>query len=160
MSEMGIDLSHHASQPLGAQLIRHADVIWTMTRSHRQAIFNPWPDASGRVHLLSMDGQDVPDPIGGPIDQYRRCAEQIKAELNRGAIERFAGLTLVHRSDRPENSSRHKMKIAIGCDHRGFSVKTKLMELVAQLGHEVTDAGAFSAESCDYPDVAAPSRAK
>src|SRR5215475_771950 len=47
------------------------------------------------------------------------------------------------------------MKIAIGCDHRGFEVKTKLMELVAKLGHEVTDAGAFSGDSCDYPDVAA-----
>jgi len=47
------------------------------------------------------------------------------------------------------------MKIAIGCDHRGFDVKTKLMELVAKLGHEVTDAGAFSGDSCDYPDVAA-----
>lgn len=47
------------------------------------------------------------------------------------------------------------MKIAIGCDHRGYSVKTKLMELVARLGHEVTDAGAFNAECCDYPDVAA-----
>jgi ribose 5-phosphate isomerase B len=47
------------------------------------------------------------------------------------------------------------MKIAIGCDHRGFEVKTKVMELVAKLGHEVTDAGAFGGDSCDYPDVAA-----
>jgi len=47
------------------------------------------------------------------------------------------------------------MKIAIGCDHRGFEVKTKLMELVVKLGHEVTDAGAFSGDSCDYPDIAA-----
>lgn len=47
------------------------------------------------------------------------------------------------------------MRIIIGCDHRGYEVKTKLIELVTKLGHEVTDAGAFSAESCDYPDVAA-----
>ena len=46
------------------------------------------------------------------------------------------------------------MKIAIGCDHRGFGLKTKLVELVTKLGHEVVDAGAYSAESCDYPDVA------
>jgi protein-tyrosine phosphatase len=81
MSEWGIDLSSHESQQLSEQLIRHADVIWTMTRSHRQAILHQWPDASGRVHLLRADGQDVSDPIGGPTDQYRRCAEQIKAEL-------------------------------------------------------------------------------
>ncbi len=47
------------------------------------------------------------------------------------------------------------MRIAIGCDHRGYRVKTKLIELVTKLGHEVTDAGAHSAESCDYPDMAA-----
>ncbi len=47
------------------------------------------------------------------------------------------------------------MRIAIGCDHRGYRVKTKLIELVTKLGHEVTDAGAHSADSCDYPDMAA-----
>jgi ribose 5-phosphate isomerase B len=47
------------------------------------------------------------------------------------------------------------MKIAIGCDHRGFDVKTKLVELVAKLGHEVVDVGSFNPESCDYPDIAA-----
>ncbi len=41
------------------------------------------------------------------------------------------------------------MKIAIGCDHRGFDVKTKLVELVSKLGHEVTDVGSFGDESCD-----------
>jgi tRNA threonylcarbamoyl adenosine modification protein (Sua5/YciO/YrdC/YwlC family) len=81
MAEMGIDLGGHASQPLGPQLIRHADIIWTMTRSHRQAILQQWPETAGRVHLLSLDGQDVSDPIGHPIDQYRRCVEQIKVEL-------------------------------------------------------------------------------
>ncbi len=81
MSEFGIDLSSHASQPLGPQLIRHADMIWTMTRAHRQAILNQWPEAAGRVHLLSLDGHDVSDPIGCAIEQYRRCVEHIKAEL-------------------------------------------------------------------------------
>jgi tRNA threonylcarbamoyl adenosine modification protein (Sua5/YciO/YrdC/YwlC family) len=81
LSESGIDLSHHASQPLGEQLVRHADIIWTMTRSHRQMILDNWPAASSRVHLLSMDGQDISDPIGGPEDLYRRCADQIKTAL-------------------------------------------------------------------------------
>lgn len=46
------------------------------------------------------------------------------------------------------------MRIAIGCDHRGFAVKQKLMELLARLKHEVTDVGANTADSVDYPDVA------
>ena len=82
MSEMGVDLAGHESQPLGPQIVRHADIIWTMTRSHRQAILSQWPEAAGRVHLLSLDGHDVSDPIGCPIDQYRRCVEQIKGELD------------------------------------------------------------------------------
>ena len=47
------------------------------------------------------------------------------------------------------------MRVVVGCDHRGFGVKSKLVELVARLGHEVEDVGTFSAESMDYPDVAA-----
>jgi ribose 5-phosphate isomerase B len=47
------------------------------------------------------------------------------------------------------------MRVAVGSDHRGFGVKAKLIELVVRLGHEVEDVGCFSAESVDYPDVAA-----
>jgi protein-tyrosine phosphatase len=82
MQTMGIDLSTHESQPLTAQLVRNADIIWTMTRSHRQAILAQWPEAASRCDLLCMDACDVPDPIGGPLDLYQRCAEQIKVELN------------------------------------------------------------------------------
>jgi ribose 5-phosphate isomerase B len=48
-----------------------------------------------------------------------------------------------------------EMKIAIGSDHRGYQVKARLIELLKRLGHEVCDVGAHSAESIDYPDVAA-----
>ena len=47
------------------------------------------------------------------------------------------------------------MRIAVGCDHRGFSVRAKLVELLQRLGHEVDDTGAFSGEAVDYPDIAA-----
>jgi ribose 5-phosphate isomerase B len=47
------------------------------------------------------------------------------------------------------------MRVAVGSDHRGFGVKAKLIELVVRLGHEVDDVGCFSAESVDYPDIAA-----
>jgi len=81
MQKIGVDLSQHESQPLTPQLIRHADVIWTMTRSHRQAILAQWPEAAKRCELLCLDMRDVPDPIGGPVELYQRCADQIKAEL-------------------------------------------------------------------------------
>lgn len=43
------------------------------------------------------------------------------------------------------------MKIAFGCDHRGFILKKALLERMALLGHEVIDFGTFSDESVDYP---------
>jgi len=46
------------------------------------------------------------------------------------------------------------MRIAIGSDHRGFAVKSKLVELLKRLGQEVIDAGPQTIESVDYPDIA------
>ena len=46
------------------------------------------------------------------------------------------------------------MKIAIGADHAGFSLKEQLRRRLAEEGHEVVDFGTHSLESCDYPDFA------
>ena len=46
------------------------------------------------------------------------------------------------------------MRIAVGSDHRGFAVKSKLIDLLKRLNHEVVDAGPGSSESVDYPDIA------
>jgi len=48
------------------------------------------------------------------------------------------------------------MKIAVGADHRGHSVKEKIVVLLNEQNHEVIDMGTNSARSCDYPDVAFP----
>ena len=47
------------------------------------------------------------------------------------------------------------MKIALGSDHRGFSVKQRILGLLQQLGHEVCDLGATTGDiGVDYPDYA------
>jgi ribose 5-phosphate isomerase B len=49
------------------------------------------------------------------------------------------------------------MRIALGCDHRGFAVKQRLMGTLAKLGHEVRDLGVTTGDgACDYPDYAIP----
>ena len=48
------------------------------------------------------------------------------------------------------------MKIAIGADHAGFSLKEKLRRILAEEGHEIIDFGADNEISCDYPDIAQP----
>ena len=46
------------------------------------------------------------------------------------------------------------MKIAIGGDHAGFSLKGPLMETLGIWGHEVTDHGSYTPEPVDFPDIA------
>jgi ribose 5-phosphate isomerase B len=46
------------------------------------------------------------------------------------------------------------MKIALGSDHRGFAAKSRLVDQLQKLGHEVVDVGTASADSVDYPDYA------
>jgi len=47
-------------------------------------------------------------------------------------------------------------KIALACDHAGFSGKMEIIEMLKINNFEVTDFGCFSEESCDYPDFAHP----
>jgi len=47
------------------------------------------------------------------------------------------------------------MRIAVGSDHRGVNLRTKVVELLARLGQEVVDVGSYDDQSVDYPDIAA-----
>lgn len=46
------------------------------------------------------------------------------------------------------------MKIAVGSDHRGYELKSKIIAFLKEKGHEIRDFGTDSAESCDYPLIA------
>jgi ribose 5-phosphate isomerase B len=52
--------------------------------------------------------------------------------------------------------SQSSMKIALGFDHAGFSLKTAIVEAVRAHGGEVVDCGAYAiVPDDDYPDYAA-----
>ena len=46
------------------------------------------------------------------------------------------------------------MKIAMGSDHAGFTLKDELKTFAESLGHEVIDVGTHSTDPVDYPDFA------
>ena len=48
------------------------------------------------------------------------------------------------------------MRVAIGSDHAGFQFKKFLIDLIKEMGHEVTDFGTYSEEPVDYPDFVRP----
>jgi protein-tyrosine phosphatase len=82
MAEAGLDLTIHETHPLTEPLVRHSDAIYTMTQAHRQMIVAQWPEAAERTYVLSQDGSDILDPIGGTPQRYQQCADQIRAELD------------------------------------------------------------------------------
>ena len=47
------------------------------------------------------------------------------------------------------------MKIAIGCDHGALELKNKLVARLENQGHQVSDFGTYTKDSCDYPEFAA-----
>lgn len=48
------------------------------------------------------------------------------------------------------------MKVALACDHRGFTAKEGVKAFLLRLGHEVEDFGSHDPKSSDYPDTVYP----
>ena len=115
LAQQGLDLSAHESQPLGDRLVRFADLILTMTRGHREAILAQWPDAEPRTKLLSRDGRDIADPIGGPFELYQACAQQIDIQVSKWAPD------LDYQSLPPRASESPQQNTGEGAGDRGAS---------------------------------------
>jgi ribose 5-phosphate isomerase B len=45
-------------------------------------------------------------------------------------------------------------RVAIGCDHRGLTLKELIMPLLRDSGHTYQDFGCHTTEPTDYPDIA------
>jgi protein-tyrosine phosphatase len=80
LAKMGVDLSRHRSKPLSRELIHEADVIYTMTQAHREAVIDMLPSAADKTMALDPTG-DIEDPIGSGQTVYQRCAEMIRRRL-------------------------------------------------------------------------------
>ena len=90
MEIYNLDLNEHVSQQLTNEKVENADMLITMTASHKKEIISRWPDAAQKTFLLlefkensnSLD-LDVFDPIGGEPEEYARCFEVMKEPLIR-----------------------------------------------------------------------------
>lgn len=77
MHRQGIDLNEHKSQQLYYQLAKNADLLLTLSNSHRRAIIGEWPEFEDKTFVLDPAGDDVADPFGAPAEIYATCAQQI-----------------------------------------------------------------------------------
>ncbi len=94
----------HRSRSLTAEMISGAEVVYAMTRAHREAILELVPEAAAKVELLDPHGQDIPDPIGAGFTAYTRAAEEIRSDI----LQRFAERRLLPGVDAKPSKPRAK----------------------------------------------------
>lgn len=88
LEELGIDLSCHASRLITVEMINEADLVLTMTASHKQQLIRMKPDAWEKIFTLkeysdSGPGSDIEDPFGGDLETYVACRDAIMRSLER-----------------------------------------------------------------------------
>ncbi|CFX02729.1 Protein-tyrosine phosphatase/arsenate reductase [Syntrophomonas zehnderi OL-4] len=80
--ELGLNLSTHRSQVLRQDHLDWADLVLTMTDSHRQYILSRFEVPVRKVYTLTefagVGRADVLDPYGAGIDMYRQCLDQLQ----------------------------------------------------------------------------------
>jgi protein-tyrosine-phosphatase len=85
MDRRGISLERHRSRQVQRERIAQADLVLTMTGSHKQRIKDCYSGAQGKTFLLSEyagGSGDVPDPIGGSPMEYELCSDLLDRLLN------------------------------------------------------------------------------
>lgn len=90
--EDGVDLSAHRAQTLTPELASAADLILTMSRSHRQRLgelgYGDRTFLLGEYAGRSGAAAEVDDPYGGSLSDYRDTYNQLK-ELLSAVVQRL-----------------------------------------------------------------------
>ena len=73
----GINIENHRSTPLNPYDLTDTDLFVCMTESHKAALLRLNVEAE-RIIVLN-----IPDPFGGDLETYRKCAEKTETELIR-----------------------------------------------------------------------------
>jgi protein-tyrosine-phosphatase/predicted ATP-grasp superfamily ATP-dependent carboligase len=84
--ELATDLAPHRSRILDAEMVRTADAIFTFDQENYRTVVARHPGARRKVHRLSALGgdaeQDIRDPYGGTVDEFRRTYDRIRRALD------------------------------------------------------------------------------
>jgi len=157
LRELGIDISQQRSRMLTAELVNQADYIFGMTHGHVDAINLLYPQAVEKTFLLrefddTLDvfEKDISDPIGGSLEVYLECRDQIEQGL--ASMLKFIDQTF---GGPVAGASRERVvHLALGADHAGYELKEALRQHLEKRGLKVVDFGTNSTVSSDYPDFA------
>lgn len=158
LSEWGIDLSSHRSQPLTPELVEDADLLVVMTEDHARHIHREFPQAKEKIRRIlsyvpDLEDEDVPDPIGGDVDLYRRIRDLLNAAVSELILTCIDQGMMTPIEPSKKKDTDH-MTFAIGADHGGVELKQQIAEFLKEQGHNLLDLGPDSADRVDYPDFA------
>ena len=91
MEEEGIDISNHRANIIHRNLVEEADLILTMSRSHKQQLLSKYDFIKGKVFTLKeyahSQEEDIEDPFGRGIEAYRLAKAEIKEALKKVAAK-------------------------------------------------------------------------
>lgn len=83
--EMGLRLGGHAAQPVTAELVSRADIVFVMDYLNAADFLSRFDSPTKNMYLLGTpDGDalgEIGDPDGKPIEEVRACFETIAARL-------------------------------------------------------------------------------
>ena len=122
MQELGIDITNQRSAQITAEMVAESDYIFGLASGHVDNLILFFPQARERIFLLRefvealpSDRKDIADPIGGDLEIYKVCRNQIKEGIE--ALIPFVNQTSMTQSSEKNNT------LAIGADHGGFALK-------------------------------------
>ena len=95
MSKRGIDVSGHRSRIITKEIIDEADLILTMERHHKEAIYADFPHKKMNLYLISeLFGKkyNIEDPIHKPIEAFEETAD-ILTRLIQNNLEKIKKLS-------------------------------------------------------------------
>ena len=81
MKKIGIDISEHEATQLRRDLVEEADLILTMSTSHKKFILSNYPSSRDKLFTLTeyVYGveKDIEDPFGRSLSVYERTRDEI-----------------------------------------------------------------------------------
>ncbi|HZK00083.1 MAG TPA: low molecular weight protein arginine phosphatase [Tissierellaceae bacterium] len=85
LKDMDIDIENHRSQSISKELVEDADLILTMSKSHRESLIMNYPQMADKIFLLNKyafdEDKDIVDPFGRDIHNYEITRDQILKAL-------------------------------------------------------------------------------
>lgn len=87
MRQRGLDLESHRSKSTTGELLRQFDLILVMEDGQREALQIEFPEAAGRVELLSTaagPSYDIREPLFEGPDDSRRLADELQDLIELG----------------------------------------------------------------------------